>query len=316
MNLRHKDAKTRRNSIPGRALQHLALCAFVPSLQRKSLKRALAGLAGSTLVLFVNACNPSGEHPAENNSPQLSEVKNFVVAGHAYGNATVYTEFPYEPFVNKLLDFSKTTKISGLFLTGDVVARPDTGRWNSVKTLLDHVGVPWFIAPGNHDVSSYFLDHVQPSPYNSFSENGHLFLTLNTCFPGWTVDSLQKNFITENIAKVEPEKSIFVFSHQLWWLLPTGRIPDIDSVRPNSYAMWDSTASFWNDAWPLFSSLENETYFFAGDLGADAKIVSYYEDHSSNFHFFGSGMGGGIDDNFLVISVGPDDGVTIKRIGF
>ena len=240
-------------------------------------------------------------------------MMTFAVAGHAYGNPESFTSSIYPPFLNQL---KNGTRSSLLFLTGDVVAHPTLENWDKVKSELDSLDLPWYIAPGNHDISPYMDQKIQSQRYLSIKSNNNLFLVLNTCFAGWSVDSAQIKFIENELKSAKEYHNIFVFSHQLWWEKNPPSKFELDSLRPNSFALYDGETSFWQTAFPLFANLKQSVYFFAGDMGCHHSLPSYYEDHYQNFHFYGSGMGGGIADNYLRISVYEYGSVKIERIDF
>lgn len=203
-----------------------------------------------------------------------------------------------------------------LFLTGDVVAHPTDTNWNTVKTELDSLGIPWYISPGNHDISHYMDYYIQPTKYLSLRKNNALFLVLNTSKSGWTIDSTQLEFVKHELSLTDTVEQIFVFSHQLWWERHSPTEFKLDSLRPNSMALYDGPSDFWQDAFPYFDSTGIETWFFAGDMGSHEILPSYYEDHHKKFHFYGSGMGGGIKDNYLRVEVYQNGRVDIEKVMF
>ncbi len=274
-------------------------------------------------ITFLASCRSSEE--AENDDSDIGSKEQAVyicaVAGHIYGSATDFTGSIHPPFMKKFRDEQSRLakdllKINSLILTGDVVAKPTPARWDSVMKQLDSLGIPWYISPGNHDFGGGFKARVQTVDHLSFTVEEHLFLILNTTHAGWKPDTIQLNFIEEELENLSDESNVFVFTHQLWWQRNPPEKMEIDSVRPNSYALYDGNGSFWNSAFPLFENLEQECYYFAGDLGADPKIESYYEDHWENHHFYGSGMGSGLADNFLLIKIYENSPVEIQRIDF
>ncbi len=57
---------------------------------------------------------------------------------------------------------------------------------------------------------------------------------------------------------------------------------------------------------PLFSGLPNDIYFFSGDIGASPNRNELFYTKYSNVTFAATGMGGGVRDNFLIVSVIKD----------
>jgi hypothetical protein len=158
--------------------------------------------------------------------------------------------------------------------------------------------------------------HIQAEKYLALQQENDLFLILNTTRPGWTVDTAQQRFIAENLAKVDSLNNVFVFSHQLWWEKNPPAAFDLDSLRPNSFALFDGDSDFWQDAFPYFDSLTQDVFFFAGDMGCHESLAGYYEDHYENYHFYGSGMGGAVEDNLIYGQIFQDGSVKIERVDF
>lgn len=270
----------------------------------------------SIALLLLFACGSEPEKQ-EQELENIEPIYTFAVAGHVYGNPETYTSSVYPPFLNAILKLTQSRKVNQLILTGDVFAVPTEENWLTVKRELDALALDeWNIAPGNHDVYPYMKEDIKMESYMAFEHANCLFLLLNTTNPGWSVDALQKDFMKDALLNVDSSKTIFVFSHQLWWLKDTPSQFDLDSVRPNSYALFEGNTSFWKDAFPLFENRGNEVYFFAGDMGCDWSLKGYYEDHYEHFHFYGSGMGGGLEDNFIYVQLFQDGTVKIDRIDF
>lgn len=260
----------------------------------------------------MNSCCFCESDVIEKENPKY----RFAVAGHVYGNSETYTSSVYPPFLEQLKKDHQEFPITYLFLTGDVVAHPTDSNWNNVKSELDEVGIPWYIAPGNHDISRYMDEKIQPFKYKAIPRDNFLFLVLNTSHPGWTPDSMQQTFIQTSLESNDSLEAIFVFSHQLWWIKNPPDSLSIDSIRTNSHALYEGTKDFWQNTFPLFVEEDVETWFFGGDLGSHRLIPSYYEDHYKQFHFYGSGMGGGIRDNYLLVEVFGKGNIQVKRVDF
>lgn len=244
-------------------------------------------------------------------------IYTFVAAGHAYGNPDTYTSSVYPPLLDKLDSLIAIRTLDLLVLTGDVVAHPTPENWETVRAELDSLAIgEWHISPGNHDISPYMDEHIQPEKYMALERGNSLFLILNTSFPGWTVDSVQAEFIGAQLSTADSMDHIFVFSHQLWWEKNPPAAFDLDSLRPNSFALYDGENDFWTDAFHHFESLEQEVYFFAGDMGCHFSLPGYYEDHYQNYHFYGSGMGGAVEDNLIYVQLFQDGRVKIERVDF
>ncbi len=261
--------------------------------------------------IFVLVFSCSGEKEIEK-----EPIFSCVIGGHIYGHPDRYTSSVYPNFLHQLDSLKQKDQLDLLILTGDVVAHPTEENWNTVKSELDNLNTEWIIAPGNHDISLYMDQHIQDFKYKTLVRENNLFMTLNTSHPGWTPDSLQQIFIKESLEGIDSLDNVFVFTHQVWWQKNPPEAFKIDSVRPNSYAGYDGETSFWDDAFPFFEDIDKEIHFFAGDMGCYEGLTAYYEHHHENYHFYGSGMGGGLEDNFLIIQVFQDGIVEIQKVDF
>ena len=264
------------------------------------------------VIFVVTACG--GEIRTEEIHPE-QPIYSFAIAGHAYGNPESFTSSTYPPLLNALHQLTAQKKVNQLILTGDVVAHPTEENWETVRAELDALPIDeWHIAPGNNDISTYMDTEIQSEKYMALQRENNLLLILNTSHEGWTVDSLQAEFIEDELSSADSVNAVFVFSHQLWWLKNAPSQFDLDSVRPNSYALYDGVHNFWEDAFPALENLEQEVYFFAGDMGCHYSLAGYYEDHFDHFHFYGSGMGGAVEDNFIFVQIFQDGAVKIDRV--
>ena len=268
------------------------------------------------LILIIStACSKSETIPFTVPDNQ-NKVLDFVVAGHTYGNPDTYTESIYPPFYKLLKTYSTAITPDFIFLTGDVVAHQTEKNWTTVKREMDSLKIPWFIAPGNHDLGEFMLNNIQSEPYFIKEKDNNLMLILNTCNAGWSTDSAQTLFIENALNKFPNSCKLFVFTHQLWWLKNIPPAMDLDSIRPNSYAAYDGDNDFWRSGYRPIKKFNAPTYFFAGDVGSYYGLIGYYEEEYENFKFYGSGMGGAVEDNFLYVSVYKDGSVQITRVDF
>lgn len=283
---------------------------FKPMFEKIKLLLVIFLLSG-----IIVAC--TGADEPEEIVIEEQPIHTFVAAGHAYGNPDTYTSSVYPPLLNKLDSLIQVRPIDQLILMGDVVAHPTEENWETVRHELDSLEITeWNIAPGNHDISPYMDEHIQPVKYMALQRANSLFLLLNTTRAGWTVDSVQANFIDTTLANANNYDQIFVFTHQLWWEKNPPAHFELDSLRPNSFALFDGPTDFWQDAFPYFEDLEQEIYFFAGDMGCYFGLPGYYEDHFENYHFYGSGMGGAVEDNLIYGQLFQDGSVKIERVDF
>lgn len=248
----------------------------------------------------------------------------FAVAGHVYGNPDTYTSSLYPHFLKKLKEDHHTHQFDFLFLTGDVVHDTAASTWQYVTGQLDSLNLKWLVAPGNHDpgggkiqTSSDIKTGSDATPgMEVIKDANNYYLVLNTSNPGWTIGKPEWLALSAFFQDEDSIQNIFVFTHQLWWERNAPAEFELDSIRPNSFEFYEGESDFWQDGFPWLEKTGADIWFFAGDLGADEKLESYYEDHHGQFHFYGSGMGGGKADNYLLVEVYQNGKVDIEKVNF
>lgn len=242
---------------------------------------------------------------------------DFVVIGHAYGNPLNFQLNLYKKLIPELKSIHSLIQPNQYIFTGDLVAKATEENWTNVLNQFDSLNLPYWIAPGNHDISSdYFINNVQSDLFFSRREGRNLFLMLNSNFKGWTINSPQISLISNELTDLDDIDNIFVFTHHVWWMNETDASLEFDSLLTNSIYFINGPSNFWTDAFPLFEVLDKQTYFFAGDVGAYSFRPSYQETHFDNLHFYASGVGGGIDDNFLFVKVSESGEVSVDKVNF
>lgn len=250
----------------------------------------------------------------ESQTPQ----NQFVVIGHAYGNPVSFKLSLYTKLVPILGELEAILNPDEYIFTGDVVAKATEENWTNTLRELDSLGIDnYWIAPGNHDLSSsYFEENIQPQKFFTERINDNLFLVLNTNFEGWTVSSEQLSMLHKELNNLEKIKNIFVFSHHVWWQNEQGAVYNMTDIITNSQYLAEGPSSFWDDAFALFQKTELPTYFFSGDVGAWNFIPGYDYYNFDNFHFYASGLGGGTEDNVIIIRTFEDGEVEIGKLDF
>jgi len=109
----------------------------------------------------------TGSLMSQNRSP----VYSFFTAGHTYGNPLSFQyglHPPFEDYISTLNDYPNM--ILGV-LTGDVVPTATPAYWDSAQTDIDKLNMPVYIAAGNHDIGSEFVNRFEDY-YYSLIQNG------------------------------------------------------------------------------------------------------------------------------------------------
>lgn len=264
------------------------------SKQLLLLSILLLAIAGATIIFF---------HFRDSREPTTNIQYSFFVAGHVYGSPHGKKIGLHPPFKNKFNIITDNPKIEMGFLTGDIVWTSTVTSWDAVDDELTLLGVPIYFSPGNHDVTNrrLFTNRYGKlgKTYWSFMHKGDLFVMLDPNLSNWNISGDQLLFLRNTLKESTSYRHIFVFFHQLlWW----DKNNIFRNVRINSLQGRGKSINFWSEVEPLFHALSNEVYLFAGDVGAFWNHLPMYH-HYDNMHFIGSGMGGGVNDNFVIVNV-------------
>jgi len=263
-----------------------------------------------TILIFTFACCRTNT-----DIPDITQNKSysFFVAGHTYGKPGVDNPGVHPPFKRKIDLIKSDTLIKFGILTGDIVLNGTAKNWDEVDKDIEELGVPVYFAAGNHDMSDRELfESRYGKTYYSYVYNNDLFIILDPNLDSWNISGEQLQFLTDELReKAGDAADIFILFHQvLWWSADN----IFSNLQVNSLALRADTINFWSEVEPLFHSLPNSVYLFAGDVGAYDNGDEFMYYHYDNITFIASGMGGEARDNFVIVDVQPDKTVSFRLI--
>jgi hypothetical protein len=238
---------------------------------------------------------------------------SFFVAGHTYGGSGIDNIGLHPPFEAKYNFIKSDSLMEFGVLTGDIVLYGTDQNWDEVDSSLALLEMPVYFAPGNHDLTDRPLyENRYGSTYYSFEENGDLFIVLDPGLDLWNISGDQLTFLQNTLnQKAASVKNIYVFFHHLIWWTPDNIYKN---VTANSVADRDPNMNFWTTVEPLFNALPNNVIMFAGDVGKSTTVTPYMYHHYDNISFIASGMGNGVNDNFVIVDVWSNKSVTYRLI--
>jgi len=263
------------------------------------------------LTLTLVACNKDDDGGTDD--PIISEPTpgySFFVAGHTYGNAVNF-QFGLHPPVKEHFAFINDYPAMRFgVLTGDVVPAPSQEYWDAALVDLSSFTMPIHVAAGNHDRGPVF-ESIYQHDYYSFQNGKDLFIILNPT--SWNIQGDQKAFLEQTLAdNAEKVNNIFLFCHELIWWAPDSIFGNVEiNYRPH----YPGSTNFWPEIHPILDALPNNVVFFAGDLGATAEVDHYTYFKKDNVTLIGTGMGGGSEDNIVVVEVHSPTDVRFKLLG-
>lgn len=252
------------------------------------------------LLFFINACEkPEIDEPI---SHEEDFAYSFFVAGHTYGTPGTTVLGLYSEFKKKYSFIQNYRKMEFGVFTGDIVKEATVESWDAVDKDVDSLNLPVFFAVGNHDMKDRELyeERYGKTFFDTIIYND-LFIFLDPNIDNYNISGEQLLFLQQtvnnNYSKVD---NILVFFHQLlWW--------DDDNIfkniRQNYPPYTPDTSNFWTEVEPIFHNLPNKVVMFAGDIGATSYSTPFMYYKYDNITFIAGGMGSGISDNFLIVSI-------------
>ncbi len=238
---------------------------------------------------------------------------SFFVAGHTYGKPVIDNIGVHPPFKNKF-DFIRNQEIIefGVF-TGDIVLTGTEKNWDEIDADVALISRPIYFAAGNHDMTNRDLfESRYGKTYSSFIHNSDLFIILDPNIDNWNISGNQLQFLESVLDNNHQEvENIFVFFHQLLWWSPDNAYKNFTL---NSLSGRADSINFWDEVEPLFRAIPNNTYMFAGDVGAFPNGFEFMYHTYENITFIASGMGGESRDNIVIADVMEDKTVSFRLI--
>ncbi|MDD2634997.1 MAG: T9SS type A sorting domain-containing protein [Bacteroidales bacterium] len=239
------------------------------------------------------------------------EAYSFFAAGHLYGAPGVENIGFHPPFKAKFDYIQGREEIEFGVLLGDIVIYGTQNQWGNVVADIDTLGLPCYIAVGNHDMYNpeFYFAVFGDTTYYSFSYKNDLFIILDPNIDNWNISGDQLSFLQNTLNIEAPNHhNVFVMMHQVLWWAPDNKY---SGIVLNSTEGRDSEMNFWTEIEPLFHELENNVVMLAGDVGAASYASPFMYDKYDNITFVATGMGKGDTDNFVVVNVDEN-----KNVGF
>lgn len=202
------------------------------------------------------------------------------------------------------------------FLLGDVVWRQSA--WPEAEKDISKFNMPIYIARGNHDGKLDFFKKKFGETFKKFIFNDDLYIILDSGLDKWNISGDQIEFLVNALRdEGKKAKNIFIFTHHLLW----NSNEKFSNPIPNSISGRAQKTNFWPRIEPLLRAQKKPVFLFAGDMGAFPKefrkqknTIEYFYHTYENITFIGTGMGGGIRDNFIIVDILSDHTINFRLI--
>ncbi len=255
----------------------------------------------SFLILIVNGLSAQ------------ADSYSFFIAGHSYGEQGVNNVGLHPPLKEKFPLIQSNEDMRFGVLLGDVVYMPSAEDWDEVDVDIANLGLPVYIAVGNHDmINRQLYENRYGSTYFSFTCEKDLFVVLDPLLDEWNISEDQLLFLQEAINdNAEGLENVFIMIHQLLWYEDDNIYSDF---HPNGLNGRADTINFWSEIIPYCKDLEYEFFFCAGDVGANQNACNFMYDKFDNITFIATGMGDGDGENFIVVNVNENKSIDYELI--
>lgn len=250
--------------------------------------------------------------------PSANIEHSFFIAGHTYGSPLDEGKEKglYKPLMDKVRFINEQNNLDKGFLLGDVVWKPT--YWPEAEKDILKFNPKIHLVKGNHDGNSDFYTAKFGKTYSKFIFKDNLYIILDSTLDKWNISGDQLVFLMNTLRNDGNKASnIFIMVHHLLWYSKD----KFFKPMPNSTYGKAEETNFWNKIEPLLRAQQKPVYLFAGDMGAFPKefrkqkeTIEYFYHSYDNITFVGTGMGGGIRDNFVIVNIHKDQSVSFRLI--
>ncbi len=240
----------------------------------------------------------------------------FLVGGHTYGAHDAPASGLFEPL---RLAWEVPGAIEGarfVVLCGDAVVNPHPDRFADLDQDLAELGLPVFLAPGNHDSlrkpgSPDVISLRYQKRRLAFRYGPDAYIVGDTASGGGNVAAKDLEDLKAMLAR--KPRALFLFLHHLVWIdedkVARG---EAEASSVNGLVGYAQKGNFDDVVLPLLKEANTQSFVFAGDLGAGSAAVQFFEKRADNVHLIAGGMGEhpkvGVYHSVVVFS----DGVQIE----
>jgi hypothetical protein len=234
---------------------------------------------------------------------------NFLVAGHIYGDARTKTVLPSASMLANI-DSINALDANFMILLGDNYYKAEIIYIsNFIHFFLDKIKIPVFNAVGNHELigSNLYIEYFKDT-FFAFKYMKDYFIILNT-EGNDNIISDQSMFLDNQTDIINNDMNIgniFIFTHKLLWSVNSQRYKIVYNHLNNTVG-YINQLKLKNKIFDLIESIDNNVYWFAGDIGDKKSLPLFYDcDSTGRIHYIATGIGDTKNDYMLKIGVNPD----------
>jgi len=214
--------------------------------------------------------------------------------GHAYGNPTLI-DHKMDPSILSFLEEDYTKVVYGgdfIYDINDQIEIENFIEFNKKRNFV--------LIPGNHDVKRKLFNH-QDNRFELVGNN--ILIYLNTNFNNINEVQNSVDFLTETIGK-NIFKNVLIFSHQLFYSKS-----NLD-LRTNSRDNYELANLFYDEIFEYLIDVKKKIFIYSGDIGAFRYTPYCYYNQFENISFYSSGLGNGLNNYCIQISIDKNDNIS------
>ncbi|MBK8228218.1 MAG: metallophosphoesterase [Flavobacteriales bacterium] len=226
-----------------------------------------------------------------------------LIGGHFHGESSNRSGYP----ASTLLANLDTINALGahLFLsTGDLFmdAKKDSARY--ARALFSKLKVPFFNAPGNHDLKPHTGDLFEE--LGRIQRGSDLLFILNTelnegALSDKALDQLRS--VSDPLSSFALQR-VFIFSHRPIWAEDDPQYSDL--FKDNTRSL--TGTNFRKEVYPILEQIAEhaQVYWISGSLGGQAPSSIFFQKHATNITYIQCAIRDEPRDALLIADAYPD----------
>ncbi|MBK7381868.1 MAG: metallophosphoesterase [Flavobacteriales bacterium] len=226
-----------------------------------------------------------------------------LIGGHFHGESTNRSGYPASTLLANLDTINSLG--ANLFLsTGDLFMDAEKDRERYERAFFSKLKVPFFNAPGNHDLAGAVGDEVVEM--GRIQCGTDIILILNTEVND---GSLSKRSIDQLQAIIAPPSDsasarVIIISHRPIWAEDDPQYSDL--FKDNTRSL--TGTNFEKDVYPILEKIAEHAhlYWISGSLGGQAPSSIFFQQHAPNITFIQCAIRDEPRDALLIADVYPD----------
>ena len=275
--------------------------------------RLRAGV-GPLLLLIALLPAPAAARPINGRElmqPAPGAGYTFWIVGHSYGRSV----YPASSLASSVGMLNESGAL-GMVLLGDALRYPTDFHIEILRSLVDRIEIPVFLAPGNHELrdADRFAAHFGPTYYD-FRIARDLYLVFEASLYGGALPAAQLDYFRDTLARAADDPSvrnIVILCHQLLWAVDD---PRLEAVRDQLNFPPDYRSGFFTaeiEPAVLAAAERKPVWFISGDRSGFPPL--YFEVPGTSLTYVATGLKDDENDGILELRSAPDGDLHLRLV--